>query len=80
MYSTIQYWYQSDAIRDEYPDMWPNDLACVPRVGDHIQGTKNGFILRVMAVTLLNQREVEVILGMIEIGVSDPVFARSVLA
>jgi hypothetical protein len=72
------YEYQSPAIRDEYSDTWPQNLACVPRTGDCIQGTDKGNVLKVMAVTLQSHHRVLITLGMDRIGHSDPVFKDAV--
>lgn len=72
----LSYEYQSPAIRDEWHDEWPDNLACVPRVGDCIQGINRGNVLKVMAVTLQSHHRVLITLGMDKIGHADPVFKQ----
>lgn len=74
----LSYEYQSPTIRDEYTDEWPDNLVCVPRVGDHIEGTARGHILKVVAVTLQSHHRVLITLGMDQVGVSSPVFKECV--
>ena len=45
-----------------------------------IEGTKNGFILKVMGITLRSHHRVMITLGMDKIGHADPVFGECVPA
>lgn len=68
----IQYEYMNQAIADEFRDTFPVSLACVPRVGDIIEGEEHCFCLSVMAVTLRSHQRVLVTLGMETPGLSNP--------